>query len=222
MIYIKNTNTNEIEQLSQIPSDYYGIEKETFTNENGITCQRSKLKDEYILLTENDLEVKEKILLPEIKEKQIALIKKARNDSMDKEHFTTDAFVLEIAGSGYLDFVYDENKEKIRKQFRFNLKSGNSAINQPDVIITRVLLETIKNPDYYLRYSCKFVDNTKGYVAITKQVAKSISDHLANRGTDAVFLANDLEEQVNSIFISENKTFEQAKVEIESLNFPSN
>jgi hypothetical protein len=219
MIYIKNTITNEIEQLSQlssIPSSYYGTEKETFINENGITCQRAKLKNEYILLTENDLEVQEQILLPKIKEKQIALIKEARDQEMDKDHFTTDAFILEKT-NGSLGFVFDENGEKVRKQFKFNLKSGKSSINQPDVIITRVLIKSLNDPSYHLRYSCKFIDDTEGYVVIDREVATIISDHLEDRGTTAVFLANELEEEINSIFISETKTFEEAKAEIEAI-----
>lgn len=219
MIYIKNTNTNEIEQFSSsIPPSYYGTKRETFINENGITCQRSKLKDEYILLTENDLEVQEKILLPEIKEKQIALIKEDRNKEMDKDHFTTDAFILEKT-NGSLGFVFDENGQKIRKQFKFNLKSGKSSINQPDVIITRVLIKSLNDPSYHLRYSCKFIDDTEGYVVIDKEVSTIISDHLEQRGTMAVLLANELEEEINSIFISETKTFEQAKAEIEAITF---
>lgn len=218
MTYIKNTNTSEIKQFSQIPSDYYGAEKETFINENGITCQRPKLKDEHVILNENDLEV-QKLLLEEIKEKQISLIKKARDEEMNKDHITSEAFVLKLTGSGYLDFDIDENGEKIKKQFRFSLKSGNSAINQPDVIITRVLLKIITEPDYYLKYSCIFLDSKQGYVAIDKNVAKSISNHLEIRGTNAVFLTNQYEEEINSIFISEEKSFEQAKAEIEAINF---
>lgn len=221
MIYIKNKNTNknEIEQLSSIPSDYYGSKKETFTNENGIKCQRSKLKDEYIILTENDSEVQEKILLPEIKEKQIDLIKKARDEEMNKNHFLTSAYLLEKTESGYLDFVLDENDEKIKKEFEFNLKAGNSSINQPDVIISRVLFKTINNPDFYLHYSCKFADGTKGYVAIDGEVANTISNHLQIRATSAIFQANEYEEIINSIFISEEKTFQEAKTEIENINF---
>lgn len=218
MIYVKNTNTNEIEQFSQIPSDYYGEERETFINENGIKCQRPKLKDEYVILVENDLEV-QKILLEKIKQKQISLIKKARDEEMNKDHIKSEAFVLNLTGSGYLDFAIDENGEKIKKQFRFSLKSGNSAINQPDVIITRVLLKTNIEPDYYLKYSCIFLDNTQGYVAIDKNVAKSISNHLEIRGTNAVFLTNQYEEEINSIVISEEKSFEKAKAEIEAINF---
>lgn len=213
MIYIKNTNTNEIEQLSSVPSDYYGTKRETFTNENGITCQRPKLKDEYILLTENDLEVQE-ILLEEKKKQQIALIKEDRDREMDKDHFTTDAFILENSR-----FVFDENGEKIRKQFKFNLTKGKSSINQPDVIITRVLIKSLNDPSYHLPYSCKFIDNTDGYVMLDKEVATIISDHLEERGTTAVLLANELEKDINSIFISETKTFEQAKAEIEAITF---
>ena len=83
-----------------------------------------------------------------------------------------------------------------------------------------MFIKTITEPDYYLRYSCKFLDNTQGYVAIDKQVANSISNHLETRGTNAVFIANEYEEQINSIFNSEEKTFEQAKAEIEAINFP--
>lgn len=219
MIYIKNTITGEIEQFSQIPSSYDGTERETFINENGITCQRPKLKDEYILLTENDIEVQEQFLLPKIKEKQIALIKEARDQEMNKDHMMSEAFVLNSTESGYLDFAIDEKGEKIKKQFKFSLKNANSAINQPDVVIMRVLLKTITEPDYYLRYSCTFLDNTKGYVAIDKNVAKTISNHLEIRGTNAVFLNNQQEEEINSIFISEEKTFEQAKAEIEAITF---
>ena len=156
--------------------------------------------------------------MPEIKEKKIALIKEARDQEMDKEHFTTDAFILEKT-NGSLGFVFDENGEKIRKQFKFNLKSGNSSINQPDVIITRVLIKTLNDPAYHLRYSCKFIDDTDGYVVIDKEVATTISDHLENRGTIAVLLANELEDDINSIFISEEKTFEQVKAEIEAITF---
>jgi len=227
MIYIKNTNTNEIEQFSQIPSDYYGEEKETFINENGITCERSKLKDDYILLTENDLEVQEKILLPEIKEKQIALIKEARDKEMDKDHFPTDAFVLEMESDSEgneipvckYKYVLDENGKKIRKQFKFNLKSGKSSINQPDVIVITALLNAIQfpNEDISTEYSCEFADGTKGYVAIDKQVANSIAGHLKVRATNLVGLANIYEKRINSIFMSETKTFEQAKAEIEAI-----
>lgn len=218
MIYIKNTNTNEIEQFSQIPSDYYGIEKETFKNQNGITCQRSKLKDEYVILTENDLEV-QKILLEEVKQKQISLIKKDRDEEMNKDHIVSEAFVLNSTKSGCLDFAIDQKGKKIKKQFKFSLKSGNSTINQPDVIITRVLLKTTIKPDHYLKYSCIFLDNKQGYVAIDKNVANSISNHLEIRGTNAVFLTNEQEKQINSIFISKKKSFEQAKAEIEAINF---
>jgi hypothetical protein len=218
MIYIKNTNTNEIEQFLQIPSDHYGTEKETFTNKNGITCQRKKLKSEYIVLTLSDLEVQE-ILLEEIKKNQIALIKKARDQEIDKDHIMSEAFVLNPTGSGYLDFAINENGEKIKKQFRFSLKSGKSSINQPHVIITRVLLKTITEPDYYLKYSCIFLDNKQGYVAIDKNVASSISNHLEIRGTNAVFLANECEEKINSIVISKKKNFEKAKSEIEAISF---
>lgn len=218
MNYIKNTITKEIEQLSQIPLEYYGSEKETFTNENSITCQRSKLKDEYVFLTENDLEV-QKLLLEEIKKKQIVLIKKARDKEMNRNHIISEAFVLNSTKSGYLDFAIDKKGKKIKKQFKFSLKSGNSTINQPNVVITRVLLKTIEEPDYYLKYSCIFLDNTQGYVAIDKNVAKSISNHLEIRGTNAVFLSNQQEKEINSIVISEEKSFEQAKAEIEAINF---
>ncbi len=226
MTYIKNTNTNEIEQFSQIPSEYYGDEKETFTNQNGITCERSKLKDEYILLTENDLEVQENILLPEIKEKQIALIKEARDQEMDKDHYPTDAFVLEMQlnseGEQLPGFKYslDENGQKIRKKFKFKLTGGRTALNQPDVIIFVALIHAIKFPnedDMYTAYSCEFVDGTKGYVAIDEQVANSISGHLKIRGVKLVAQANIYEEQINSIFMSETKSFEEAKAEIEAI-----
>jgi len=218
MIYIKNTITNEIEKFSQIPLNYYGSEKETFINENGINCQRPKLKDEYVILTESDLEVQE-ILLEEIKQKQISLIKKARDEEMNKDHIMSEAFVLNLTESKYLDFAIDEKGEKIKKQFRFSLKSGNSAINQPNVIIMRVLLKTTIEPDYYLKYSCIFLDNKQGYVAIDKNVANSISNHLEIRGTNAVFLTNQHEKEINSIFISEEKSFEKAKLEIEAISF---
>ena len=227
MIYIKNTITNEIEQLSQIPSEYYRKEKETFTNENGIKCQRSKLKDEYVILTESDLEVQEKILLPEIKEKQIALIKEGRRQELDKDHYKTDAFVLEMQlnseGEELLGFEYkyalDENGQKIRKEFKFKLTGGQTALNQPDVIIITTLVEAIKfpNEDIKTDYSCEFTDGTRGYVAIDEQVARSISRHLKARATNLVGQANIYEKQINSIFISETKTFEQAKAEIEAI-----
>lgn len=219
MNYIKNTNKNTIEQLSSIPPDYYKKEKETFLNDNGITCQRSKLKDEYIILTENDLEVQEKILLPEIKEKQIALIKKARDEEMGKDHITSEAYILEKTESGYLDFAFDEKGKKIKKQFKFNLKNENLTIIQPSNIIVRILLKTITEPNYYLIYSCKFIDSTQGYVALDGQVANSISNHLENRGVNAVFLANEFEEKINSIVISKEKNFEKAKSEIEAISF---
>jgi hypothetical protein len=225
MIYLKNTNTNEIEQFSQIPSDYYGEEKETFINENGITCERSKLKDEYIILTENDLEVQEKILLPEIKEKQIALIKEGRKQELDKDHYPTDAFVLEMQLNsegeqlpGFkFNYSLDENGQKIRKKFKFKLTGGQTALNQPDVIIFVALIHAIKFPnedDMYTAYSCEFIDGTKGYVAIDEQVADSIAGHLKLRGVRVVAQANIYEKQINSIFISETKTFEEAKAEI--------
>jgi hypothetical protein len=223
MIYIKNTITNEIEQFLQIPSDYYGDEKKkeiVIIEGKIIEMEKKLLKSEYEELSENDVEVQEKILLPEIKEKQIALIKKARDEEMNKEHFSTSAYLLEKTQSGYLDFALDVNGEKIKKEFEFNLKSGNSSINQPDVILSRILFKAINQPDFYLPYSCKFSDATKGYVAIDEEIANTISNHLQARGTNAVFLANELEEQINSIFISENKNFQQVKEEIENINFP--
>ena len=227
MNYIKNINTNEIEQFSQIPFDYYGTKKETFTNANGITCRRSKLKDEYILLTENDLEVQEKILLPEIKEKQIALIKEGRKQELDKDHYPTDAFVLEMESDSEgneipvcnYKYILDENGKKIRRKFKFKLTGGQTALNQPDVIIFVVLIHAIKfpNEDIYTAYSCEFTDGTKGYVAIDEQVADSIAGHLKVRATNLVGKANIYEAQINSIFMSETKTFEQAKAEIEAI-----
>jgi len=226
MIYIKNTNTNQIEQFSSIPSSYYGEERETFINENGIKCERSKLKDEYILLTENDLEV-QKILLEEKKKEQIALIKEGRKQELDKDHFPTDAFVLEMPSDSEgneipvckYKYVLDENGQKIRKKFKFKLTGGQTALNQPDVIIMNTLVKSIMfpNEDISVEYSCEFTDGTRGYVAIDKEVAISISEHLQVRATTLVGQTNIYEKRINSIFISEEKTFEQAKAEIEAI-----
>ena len=177
MIYIKNTNTNEIEQLSQIPSEYYGSEKETFTNKNGITCERLKLKDEYVILNESDLEVQE-ILLEKIKLNQINSIKKKRDENLSSDHFSTNAFILKETGFFQFDFVFDDDGKKVEKKFIFSLNTGGSPINHPKAIIDRVQFKSLKDPNYFLRYSCRFEDGTKGYVALDAIVAESISNHL--------------------------------------------
>lgn len=178
MIYIKNTNTNKIEQFSQIPSNYYGNEKETFTNENGIKCQRSKLKDEYFILTENDLEVKA-IILEEAKKAKKEEFKKIRDLELEKDS-SFRATELEMLGLN--DFV-----EKEEVEFLFPINNKSSTLLDP-----YKLLEDIKQNDdenYFVAFSCDIaeVNNLReGFVKIDKSLAKNIYSHLKIRAFQLV------------------------------------
>jgi len=212
MIYLKNTNTNQIEQFSSIPSSYYGDEKETFINENGITCQRSKLKGEYIELTENDLEVQENILLPEIKEKQIALIKEARDNRLNEPHLYT-------LGKEVICNEEDQTWEKTGNliSFYFSTKATNIPLTEPSSIMQE--LKNLETEEEFLPYSCDLENGTKGYVGLDKAFYTSAKSHLRNRAITETMIKNKKKDQINSIFISETKTFEQAKAEIEAITF---
>lgn len=187
MIYIKNTITNKIEQFFQTPKEYCGIEKENFVNPNGITCQRPKLKDEYVILTENDAEVQE-ILLEEAKEKKIIEIKKTRDEELQKNHLHSSAEELE-----YIDGNF--KKTGNIKSFKFFIKSTGIAITEPKAIIDYALKQ---NNDEFTPYSCKFEDDSKGYVAIDNIIAKSLESHLRTRGINIIIQANLKKEEIKN------------------------
>jgi len=173
MIYIKNTNTNEIKQLLQIPLNYYGDEKETFTNQNGIKCQRSKLKDEYIILNENDLEV-QAIILEEAKKVKKEEFKKIRDLQLEKD---SSFRATELKMLGFNDFV-----EKEEVEFVFPTNNKSSVLLDP-----YKLLEDVKQHDdenYSIAFSCdiKEVNNLReGFVKIDKSLARNIYNHLRIR-----------------------------------------
>jgi hypothetical protein len=203
--YIKNTNTEEIEQFSQIPLQYYGAEKETFINENGITCQRAKLKDEYIILTENDSEVQEKILLPEIKKQEIALIEDVKKKELEKNHQSAEAEALKMV-NGVLQYDLDENGEKIKKQFTF--RRDQESIN----LIFSVLSSL--DPDCYADYSCQ---ETGEFFRINKYVASIINCHIFIIRNQLLNVLNSKITEINSVNLSENQTFEKAIEKIKSI-----
>lgn len=178
MIYIKNTNKNEIEQLSFIPKNYRGTKKETFTNANGITCQRLKLKDEYVILTENDLEVQE-ILLEEAKKTKKEEFKKIRDLELEKDSFFK---ATELEMLGFNDFV---EKEEVEFFIPMNNKSST-------LLDTYKLLEDIKQSDdenYFIAFSCDIIEINnlrEGFVKIDKYLARNIYDHLKIRAFQLV------------------------------------
>lgn len=181
MIYLKNTNTNEIEQfssISQIPSSYYGDEKETFTNENGIKCERPKLKDEYIILNESDVEVQE-IILEEAKETKKEEFKKIRDLELEKD---SSFRAIELEMLGFNDFI-----EKEEVEFFFPINNKSSALLDP-----YKFLEDIKqndNENYSVPFSCDIKDANnlrEGFVKIDKTLAKDIYSHLKLRASQFV------------------------------------
>lgn len=194
MIYIKNTNTKEIEQFSSIPLNYYGTGKENFINANGITCQRPKLKNEYVILTENDAEVQE-ILLEEAKEKKIIEIKKTRDEELQKDHIHSFAEELKYINGNF-------KKTGNIKSFKFSIKSTGIVITEPKAIIDYALK---KNNGEFTPYSCKFEDDAKGYVAIDNIIAKSIESHLRTRGINIIIQANLKKEEINALDLEKFK-----------------
>jgi len=207
MIYIKNTITKEVEQLSSIPLSYYGSEKETFINENGIKCQRSKLKDEYIILTESDVEVQE-IILEEAKETKKEEFKKIRDLELEKD---SSFRAIELEMLGFNDFI-----EKEEVEFLFPINNKSSALLDP-----YKLLEDIKQNDdenYYVAFSCDIKEVSslrEGFVKIDKSLAKNIYAHLKIRAFQLVQLykskkqeiynCKTLEELNNISFLGENE-----------------
>ena len=188
MIYIKNTITNEIEKFLQIPSDYYGTEKETFINENGIKCQRSKLKDEYIILTENDLEVQE-IILEETKKAKKEEFKKIRDLELEKD---SSFRATELEMLDFNDFV-----EKEEVEFFFPMNNKSSTLLDP-----YKLLEDVKQSDdenYYVAFSCdiKEVNNLReSFVKIDKSLARNIYSHLKTRAFQLVQLYKSKKQEI--------------------------
>lgn len=187
MKYIKNKKTNKIEQLSSIPLNYYGTGKENFINPNGIPCQRPKLKNEYVILTENDAEVQE-ILLEEAKEKKIIEIKKTRDEELQKDHFHFSAKELKYINGNF-------EKTGNIKSFKFSTKSTGIAITEPKAIIDYALKQ---NNGEFTPYSCKFEDDSKGYVAIDNIIAKSLESHLKTRGISNIIQANLKKEEIKN------------------------
>ena len=142
----------------------------------------------------------QKILLEEAKEKKIIEIKKKRDKELQYDHIHTYAEELKYING-------DFKKTGDTKSFKFSIKSTGIAITEPKAIIDYALKQ---NDGEFTPYSCKFEDDTKGYVAIDNFIAESLESHFRTRGINIIMQANLKKEEIrasNTIEETQNITF---------------
>ena len=85
--------------------------------------------------------------------------------------------------------------------FLFRVTNTNNPASNPATILNTAIRKGAGNPNYYLRYSGIIIDGDttrKGYVAITGEIANSLSDHLELRNLANIDYANNIEKEINA------------------------
>lgn len=167
--YLKNPQTNEV------------IKNESF----------GSFFDDWIELSESE------ILAYELQEAKTAKIIQL-NINRDAANLTptSDTKAREvIAQSGESDELGNEF------YFLFRVTNTNNPASNPATILNTAIRKGAGNPNYYLRYSGIIIDGDttrKGYVAITGEIANSLSDHLELRNLANIDYANNIESEINA------------------------
>ena len=149
-------------------------------------------------------------LLQKSKDKKIAEIKINRKNANLLPLKSIQA--LEIIDNGDGSFTTSENS----KNFLFNVAKTDSPLTDPSNIINSALRGKV------IRYSCPIVEGEnirKGYVEINATVDENIEDHLIIRGQNNIYLANILEDQVNSINLDNGLDVALEEIDSIDINF---
>jgi hypothetical protein len=97
--------------------------------------------------------------------------------------------------------------------FAFTTKETRNPATNPYTILSDTIAQGSLHDDYYLRYSCKIIEGDtvrKGYIALDKLLATSLLDHARLRNTTNIGRANNLEDEINAIEITDDITCQEA------------
>jgi hypothetical protein len=185
-IYIKNINTNEI-FFGSLDTELVG-------------------KGDYPLveLSESEISYNE---LKRAKTSKIAQLKINRDNA-------NLADMIAYQGEEVLvDRDLIDTKTGVKVYFAFSTKETNNPATDPYTILADTIAQGSLHDDYYLRYSCKIIEGEtarKGYVALDKLLATTLTSHARLRNTNNIGRANQLEDDINAIQITDDITCQEA------------
>jgi hypothetical protein len=152
-------------------------------------------------------------LLQEAKDIKISQLKSNRNNANLKPMSAVANEITHING------VFNETANQV--SFMFDTVSSEQPATEPNTIILGVLLGSIKNSDFMIRYSCKINEGQevrKGYVLLNESATSNIQAHLINRNENNISFTNDAEDEINAINTTDDIDLDAAIVLINAVD----
>ena len=185
-IYIKNINTNEI-FFGSLDTEFVG-------------------KGNYPLVELSEDETLDNEL-------RIAKIEKVRQLKINRDKANIADMISYQGEEVLVDRDLIDTKTGKKVYFAFSTKETRNPATDPYVILADTIAQSSLHDDYYLRYSCKIIEGEtarKGYIVLDKLLATTLLDHARLRNTNNIARANQLEDDINAIEITEDVSYKEA------------